>query len=350
LRVHGQATPAWDELDARGGRIDLAAIEHGGQVLACSDEFFGRRQNLIMPGLARNMGEGWETRRRRGEGDDWVIVKLGTRGVIDSAEIDTSHFLGNAPGWCSLEVCATDRGLHYLQGPDCPWQPLLPRIALQPNTRHTFARELVGTDVASHARLHIYPDGGVARLRLIGFTERSRQLLRAMITLDTRADDDFHADMLSCCGSSAWARAMTAARPFADLMDLERVSDRVWAGLERVDWLEAFAAHPRIGQDSKDGGGERSVAWSRGEQSRVKDAGAEVLEQLAAGNREYHDRFGHTFIVFATGKSAEAMLQILRQRLNNSSDEELAIAAEEQRKITRLRLRKLLISTIEEAS
>jgi allantoicase len=340
LRVHGQATPAWDELDARGGRIDLAAIEHGGQVLACSDEFFGRGQNLIMPGLARSMAEGWETRRRRGEGYDWVIVRLGARGVIDRAEIDTSHFLGNAPGWCSLEVCATDHGLDYLTGPDCPWQILLPRIALQPGTRHMFADELAATDLATHARLNIYPDGGVARLRLFGLSARSRRLLRAMVRLAARGSDDFHADMLSCCGSSAWARAMLASRPFADVMDLERTSDRVWAGLDRGDWLEAFAAHPRIGENRA--GGERSAAWSRGEQSRVTDAGADVLEELAAGNQEYHARFGYTFIVCATGKSAETMLQILRQRLENQPDHEIVVAAEEQRKITRLRLRKLL--------
>ncbi|HEY0082314.1 MAG TPA: allantoicase, partial [Pyrinomonadaceae bacterium] len=105
LRVYGVVGPDWPRLGARGGRVDLAAVETGGLVLACSDMFFGHRHNLIMPGRAANMSDGWETKRRRGPGYDWAIIKLGARGQIHEVEVDTSHFKGNYPESCSLEGC-----------------------------------------------------------------------------------------------------------------------------------------------------------------------------------------------------------------------------------------------------
>jgi allantoicase len=164
LRVHGEAAPDWDRLRLRG-EVDLAAAEHGGRVVACSDMFFGSRHNLIMPGEARTMGEGWETRRRRDGGHDWTIVRLGTAGTIARAEIDTRHFKGNAPGACSIEACVAPQ---EIPDEEHAWHDLLPRTALQPDARHVFEGELAPSPVATHVRFNIYPDGGVARLRLFG--------------------------------------------------------------------------------------------------------------------------------------------------------------------------------------
>ncbi len=105
LRVYGEVVPDWERLQQIGGEIDLAAVENGGMVLSCSDMFFGHRHNLIMPGRAANMSDGWETKRRRGPGHDWTIIKLGAAGHIQRREVDTSYFKGNFPESCSLESC-----------------------------------------------------------------------------------------------------------------------------------------------------------------------------------------------------------------------------------------------------
>lgn len=168
LRVYGTVLPDWQRLKGRGG-IDLAAIEHGGRVIASSDMFFGSPDNLIMPGDARHMGEGWETRRRRGPGHDWAIVRLGAGGEIDRVEVDTSHFKGNAPESCSVEGCFVSSGEPSGFGPSsAAWQDLLTRTPLQPHTRHVFDRELQPIGRVTHLRLNIFPDGGVSRFRAFG--------------------------------------------------------------------------------------------------------------------------------------------------------------------------------------
>jgi len=166
LRVYGE--PAPDPRLEPGVEADLAGLEQGGMVVACSDMFFGHRHNLILPGRATHMGDGWETRRRRGPGHDWTIVRLAARGVIGRVEVDTDHFKGNAPESCSLEVCDVPgaRPEDLTTAPRA-WVELLPRVGLQPNARHRFER-LASTVPATHARLNIYPDGGIARLRLVG--------------------------------------------------------------------------------------------------------------------------------------------------------------------------------------
>jgi OHCU decarboxylase len=188
--------------------------------------------------------------------------------------------------------------------------------------------------------------------------------------LNALSDESAARELLACCGSTEWARAMAAARPFDGPDSLAQTSDRIWASLKRNDWLEAFAAHPKIGERSaapastpsglprgvseserrgwspgasaEKAGGADGIEWATREQSGVGGAPIEVLERLVAGNRAYEARFGYIFIVCATGKSAGEMLAILEQRLANDPGEELHTAAEEQRKITRLRLAKLL--------
>jgi allantoicase len=165
LRVYGEVVPNWERLKRIGGEIDLAAVENGGLVLSCSDMFFGHRHNLIMPGRAVNMSDGWETKRRRGPGHDWVTIKLGTPGEIKRLEVDTSFFKGNFPESCSLEACKTVGDA--LPVPD-DWKPLLPRTKLQAHTRHYFEKEIGDAGIVSHVRFNIFPDGGVSRLRVYG--------------------------------------------------------------------------------------------------------------------------------------------------------------------------------------
>ena len=169
LRVYGEVVPDWQKLKRIGGFIDLAAVENGGLVLSCSDMFFGHRHNLIMPGRAANMSDGWETKRRRGPGHDWVIIKLGAPGSIHHIEVDTSHFKGNFPESCALEACnAEGIAPDSLTELSVPWSNVLVRTKLQAHTRHYFDQELLDAGQVSHLRFNIFPDGGVSRLRVFG--------------------------------------------------------------------------------------------------------------------------------------------------------------------------------------
>ena len=166
LRVYGEVLPDWDIIKSMGGQVDLAGLTNGALVLSCSDMFFGHRHNLIMPGQALNMSDGWETKRRRGPGYDWVIIKLGAVGTIQRVEVDTSWFKGNFPDRCSLEACNA-AGLS-IEDPALAWQPVLPETKLQGHTRHFFLEELLEIGPVSHVRFNIFPDGGVSRLRVYG--------------------------------------------------------------------------------------------------------------------------------------------------------------------------------------
>jgi OHCU decarboxylase len=163
--------------------------------------------------------------------------------------------------------------------------------------------------------------------------------------LNSLSAEEAETELLKCCGSTGWARALSARRPFGDTSELMAAADEVWWSLSGRDWLEAFAAHPRIG-------GRRAAAaraqhaqaegWSEQEQAGARAAAQATLDELAAANRAYEEKFGHIFIVCATGKTAGEMLALLRACLPNEADTELRNAAAEQGKITRLRLEKLL--------
>ena len=322
LRVHGDVSPVWERMRALGSAIDLAALENGAWVEECSDMFFGSRNNLIKPGPSRSMADGWETRRRRGPGNDWAVVRLAAPGRVERVEIDTSHFKGNAPGRCVLEGKAA-----------AGWRVMLAH-PLQPHTRHNFDEQLRRTGVVTHVRLSVFPDGGVARLRVWGWLEPEAR--PGLARLDAMTDDDARAALLRCCGSTRWATRMNAHRPFEDLAAMLRIGEQLWWELEPEDWMEAFAAHPRIGDRS---GG----TWERGEQKSTATASADTLADLATLNQEYADKFGFIYIVCASGRSADEMLADLRARVGATREQELVTAGEEQAKITRLRLRKLVM-------
>lgn len=161
--------------------------------------------------------------------------------------------------------------------------------------------------------------------------------------LNELSADDAAAEFLKCCGSTAWAKRTSDARPFANQNDLLSAADEIWWSLTEEDWLEAFRAHPRIGEKKAEAGqSAQARQWSANEQSESQKAAADTKAALADGNREYEQRFGFIFIICATGKSAEEILEALNARLHNDSKTELRAAAEEQRKITQLRLKKLL--------
>ena len=151
------------------------------------------------------------------------------------------------------------------------------------------------------------------------------------------------AELLKCCGCSKWANGMTEARPFANRDDLVAKAGSIWWSLSEADWLEAFRAHPKIGeQKAAAAQSQQAQNWSAQEQAGIADGATETKAELAARNQEYEERFGFIFIVCATGKTSEEILTILTERLQNDTQTELRIAAEEQRKITRLRIEKML--------
>jgi len=337
LRVHGEAVPRWSRLRALGGPIDLAALEHGAVVESCSDMFFGSRNNLIKPGPSRSMADGWETRRRRGPGNDWAIVRLAAAGTIERLELDTSHFKGNAPGRCTVEGVHAPEVARGAVDQLAGWRMVL-GSPLQPHTRHVFDDELRRVGPVTHLRLSVFPDGGVARLRAWG--ELTAGPPPGLTRLNALSPDEARAALRRCCGSSRWVDAMAIASPFEDVPALLRIAERTWWSLDEAAHREAFAAHPAIGSTRPAASGD--TAWSAGEQRAAATAEVQVLAELAEANRAYLERHGFLFIVCATGRSAEAMLADLRARTPSSLTDELRTAAEEQIKITRLRLHKLI--------
>jgi allantoicase len=135
--------------------------------VGCSDAFFSSMNNLLMPGRSANMGDGWETRRRRGPGHDWVIIRLGRRALIRSVRVGTQHYKGNFPDGCSLEICdAGAAHVDVLNAAQQAWTEILPRTQLAADAQREFAAELQVPGPATHLRVNIYPDGGISRLRV----------------------------------------------------------------------------------------------------------------------------------------------------------------------------------------
>jgi allantoicase len=310
LRVHGEVVP-----ETLGDFIDLAAVENGGSVVEASDMFFGSRHNLIFPGRSSGMHDGWETRRSRGEHFDSCVIELAANGVIKRVEVDTLHFKGNFPEACELE---TEGAVEILR-----------RTVLRGHALHVFEKELMLV-AASRVRFLIFPDGGVSRLRIWGVPTMEGREAHRLRLINAWTPGIAFQTFKQFCGSTRWANEMVAMRPFASCQAVEETADSIWKASAREDILEAFSAHPKIGNHQ-----------AADEQAGVRTASDATLQDLAALNVEYQSRFGYIYIVCAKGKTADEMLELLRQRLHNDPDEELGIAAEEQRLITQFRLRKI---------
>jgi allantoicase len=342
LRVHGTviASPRWlgrvtphhPEVSAE---VDLGALEHGARVVACNDMFFGSRHNLLGPGRGVNMGDGWETKRSRKLEADWAIIELAARGTIHRALIDTLHFKGNFPESAGLDIA--DLGFHadVASLPESAWTPFLSRTKLQAHTLHDYEAEILPHPPGTHVRLRIWPDGGVSRLKLIGTPTaeaRTGVVLRYLNALPLRARV---AVLREACHSTRYAEKLASAAPYGSAGELLAASSRAFDDLTQADWDEAFAGHPRIGEKKPD-----AVAMS--EQAKVVQGSDATRAALAEVNATYEAKFGHIYLVFASGRSAEELLAIAQTRLQNDAATEMSNAKAEQRKITELRLAKLL--------
>jgi allantoicase len=169
LRVYGEVIPDLEACEGSAEPLDFASVTHGGLVLSASDMTFGSRNNLIMPGRPANMGGGWETRRRRGAGFDWVIVRLGTRCQLERVFVETEHFKGNYPDRCSIDACDVEAPTRdTLVTGKVGWQEILRPTKLDPDRVHIYQGELLSRGPFTHLRLNIYPDGGISRLRVFG--------------------------------------------------------------------------------------------------------------------------------------------------------------------------------------
>src|SRR6478609_5017335 len=209
FRVHGEPVP-----DPRflTGTVDLAGLENGGAVVDCSNMFYSSPTQILLPGRARIMGEGWENARRRDGGNDHVTVALAAPGLVRRIEVDTSYFVGNAAGWARLS------GVNEATGDvDDPstWEELVPKTRLQPDTRHFFR---VRPDApVTHVRLDVYPDGGLARLRINGEVDEAALHAAVVRWLDLLPESHAVQVLTSGAGLSAEeADALLGKRPFGD--------------------------------------------------------------------------------------------------------------------------------------
>lgn len=172
LRIWGRVAPDWSRV-AADQRIDLLAMAWGGRGIVANDEHFGRIENLTAPGRGANMGDGWETRRRREPGHDWAVLELGAPGLIDEIAVDTAHFKGNYPDRCSIQASADATGSPAdIARQAESWPMLLPETALRADHVHVFRDGIAALGPVRFVRLNMFPDGGVSRLRLIGTVAR----------------------------------------------------------------------------------------------------------------------------------------------------------------------------------
>jgi allantoicase len=303
---------------------------------------------MLMPYRAENMGDGWETKRRRGPGHDWVLVRLGLTSTIERVEIDTAHFKGNYPDSASIDAAVMNdegRGVSadVAARAIAPWSVLLPQTKLQPDHLHTYASELVSNVTASHVRLNIFPDGGVSRFRIYGtptLEARRAAVLRQLNAMDV---PELRALLADFCAAPAWIDQVAKARPYASAEAVFAASDAAARSVSQDDWREAFRHHPRIGERAAEKRQSNAAqTLSSQEQAAASAASAADLTLLAEANRDYEQRFGHVFIVSAGGRSAGEILGIMRDRMKNDPETEVTVAAGEQKKITRFRLERLL--------
>ena len=326
LRVEGRPVPDRDRVCPEEGLVDLADASLGGCCIDCSDAHFASPDNLLSPTEPEGMWDGWETARRRGPGNDWVVVDLGLPGTIDLVDVDTRFFKGNAPGSVQIETW----------GPDGKWRPACDPVAV---AAHEINRiELAAPVEAERIRFNIFPDGGVARLRVWGRPRAESLAAVRMLYVNSLFDQEARSFFRTACAADRWVETMVAGRPYTSAAHLYATADEAFRAMEADDWLEAFAAHPRIGErrGHQNAAGE---AMSSREQAGVGDA---VRHELAELNRRYEEKFGFTYIVRAAGRTGEEMTELARARLANDPKEEIEVAAGQQREITMLRLRRML--------
>ena len=322
LRVEGDPLPSMDQVCPDEGRTDLVSSLVGGMATDASDVHYSPPSNMLRPTEPAGMWDGWETKRRRGEGHDWASFRFGLPGLVESVEVDTRFFRGNCPG--SVSICVSDDG--------SAWTEVVSRAEMKPDAVNVV--DLPEPTHATHLRLDIHPDGGVARLRVWGRPDPDGAGRLRLHYLNALFDEEARRFFHTACASEAWVNRMVSGRPYLDVESVLAGAPAAFDLLGEDDWLEAFAGHPRIG--------ERGDRIANREQGSTSGADEVVLAELAEVNAAYEEAHGFTYIVYATGKTAGEMLDIARTRLGNSRQEEIANAAREQRMITETRLRRLL--------
>jgi allantoicase len=322
LRVEGDPIPNMGEVCPEDGRTDLASSLVGGEAIDASDVHYSPPSNMLRPTDPAGMWDGWETKRRRGPGNDWATFRLGLPGLVESVEVDTRFFRGNAPGWVSLSL--SDDG--------SAWSEVVTRAEMKPDAVNPI--DLAEQPHAGYVRVDIIPDGGVARLRVKGRPDRDGAGRLRLLYLNALFDEEAQRFFHTACAAGAWVDQMMAGRPYKEVDSVLAKANTAFDSLGADDWLDAFAGHPRIG--------ERGDQVANREQSGTAGAGEPVMAELAEVNRAYEQAHGFTYIVYATGKTAGEMLAIARERLSNTTEDEMANAAVEQRAITETRLRRML--------
>lgn len=317
LRLEGEPLPGRD-LVCPEGLADLVSMRVGGEIVDASDLHYSHPASCLRPTPSAGMWDGWETKRRRDDGHDWIVVRLGLPGAVARLVADTRHFKGNAPGWISAEL-----------SPDgSTWRKVVDRAAVEADTENEI--EIGDTSLSSHLRFSIHPDGGLARLRVLGRADADAAGESGLEYVNSLFDEEARLFFTTACGSTRWVEGMVGHRAFSSTGELLDCAERCFDDLGSDDWLEAFASHPRIG--------ERGDVVASSEQAGA--AGHEA--ELTTVNTAYEEKFGFIYIVYATGKSGEEMLEIARRRMGNDRKTEIATAAAEQRRITATRLRQMM--------
>ncbi len=322
IRVDGEPIPDMEHVCPGDRLTDLVSSVVGGAAIDASDSHYSPPSNMLRPTPPAGMWDGCETRRRRGPGHDWAEFRLGIRGVVESVVVDTRHFKGNAPGWVSIHL--SDDGE--------VWDAVVTQMEVGAHRENTI--ELEQPMLAGYLRLDIHPDGGVARVRALGHPDPDAAAGRRVAYVDALVPADAERLFHTACASRRWVGSMVIARPFREVATVFDAANAAFDRLGEEDWLEAFAGHPRIG--------DRGDAIASREQAGVASASRQILDELAEVNREYERRHGFTYLVYATGKTAEEMLALARGRLGNDTAQEISIASREQRAITKTRLEKML--------
>ena len=329
LRVEGEPVAAKDQVCPDSGLADLVLATVGGRYLEASNTHYSTPEICLSPSEPLGMWDGWETARRRGPGNDWAAFELGLPGTVHCLDVDTRHFKGNPPGWVDLDVAVGDG----------EWVRTCERVAVDAHAVNRI--DLAAPVAADRIRLNIYPDGGVARLRVWGRPDPVAAAALRMRYLDSLFPQPARSFFRTACAASTWVEAMVTGRPYETVEAVMAAAGTAFDRLSEADWLEAFAAHPRIGErrGNQNRAGE---TLSAAEQAKVATASRSEVDELGEVNRRYEERFGFTYIVRAAGRDAAEMLALAKDRLDNDYATEVTVAAAQQREITLGRLSTML--------
>lgn len=326
LRVFGHPLTEPSTLADHAGRAELAAVPSGGRVAGCSDEAFAGADPLGWLAGPATPADGWETRRRREPGREWVVIRLAAEAEVERVDVDTTHFIGNAPAEVAVDVGVGD-GPH---GPaEREWHADAATVAARPHQRHRAC--LPAPVVGTHLRLRLRPDGGLARVTAHGRITPAGWQRQQLAVLNWAGADHATAVVHDLCPSAGVASALLARRPYDSVDDLQQAADAVLAELGEDHLVDAASAHPRIGAAGLSG-------RSRTEQRDVHAGDADARAQLAERAEAYEHRFGFRFLVDAPGRTTSDLLEEIGQRLAHSRDDELARARQELARITRRRI------------